>query len=106
MSAIKLFYCYYQELCRSLPMNDETFLKKLKSHNMLTEVTNTMLDSLPTCTERASYFLDNIIKLELDRKKVEGFKILLNIMMKCKHEGVAELANTIKSMYVRKLEYI
>ena len=97
MSATDLFNRYYEGLVRSLPMKNVTFLEELKKHNLLSEDVSTTLDSLTTSVDKASYFLDNVIKSELDKKSVESFNRLLNIMTESNLENVAGLSKSIKS---------
>ena len=99
MSAIMdLFDNYYQELIYSLPMNDETFLTELREHCLLSEDINTKMGSM-TISERASYFLDYVIKPGLHNNNILNFHKLLNIMGKCKLGNVKKLCIKIKSKY-------
>lgn len=97
MSAIKLFYHYHQELVDKLPMKDEAFLAELRKSNLLHEDASKELESHTMSRDRATYFLDNVIKLELRNNKVKCFNELLNIMKDSKQENTTELSKIIKS---------
>ena len=97
MSATELFDYYYQGLINSLPMKNETFLEELRKHGLLSKDTSTALEKLLTSVERASYFLDNVIKPELVKNDFEGFNHLLNIMIDSKFPNAVELSKNIKS---------
>ena len=99
MSAMDLFDNYYQELIHSLPMNDETFLTDLREHCLLSDDINTQMESM-TVSERASYFLDSVIKPTLHNNNVLNFHTLLNVMRESKLGNVKELSIKIKSEYI------
>ena len=96
MSGMELFHHCYQNLVHSLPMENETFITELKKHGLLSEDISTKMVS-KTSVERASYFLDNVIKPDLCNNHVLSFNKLLKIMKESELENVKELTITIKS---------
>ena len=92
-----LFDKHYQELINNLPMTDEAFLKELSKHGLLSKDENTKIGSLTESSERASYFLDNVIKPKLYNNNVLNLQKLLNIMKESKLEEVKKLTIIIKS---------
>ena len=99
MSAMELFNYYCQELVHLLPMNNETFITELRNHNLLSEDISRKMGSMTSAVERASYFLDNVIKSELHNNNVLNFNKLLKIMKESKLDNniIQELSITIKS---------
>ena len=97
MSATTLFDHFYQELVDKLPMKNETFLAELQKSTLLHEDISKKLASYTTSGDRAAYFLNNVIKLELLKNNVKCFDELLNVMKDSKQENTTELSKIIKS---------
>ena len=95
-TAAKVFEHYYQEIVFSLPMKDVSFVTVLMKHNLLPSHIKANLELLHKCTEKASNFLDWIIKPELNDNIHTSFVKLLTVMMECNHDTVKELAAKIK----------
>ena len=71
----------------------------LTKHDLLTGSFKANLEALSMNKERASYFLDNIIKAELAVGNKTCFVILLTVMNNSKHDNVKDLAKQIESEY-------
>ena len=96
-SASELFDRYYQGLVLCLPMKNSIFLSQLKHHHLFPEDVSTTLESLTTSAEKASYFLDNVIKPSMNAGSDTCFAALVTVMMDSTLEHLVELAETIKS---------
>ena len=55
------------------------------------------VESLPTKSEKASYFLDHVIKPSVTSDDGSSFDKLLNVMEDSDHQGVKELAELIRT---------
>jgi len=95
-SAVELFEHYYIALVYLLPVKDENFIEGLFKHNLLPEDVKSSLQSLTVCKERASYFLDSVIKPELAVGNSEKFVVLLTVMKSGDRDDVKELAEEIE----------
>ena len=96
-SASEILENYYQAIMYSLPMRDDSFLTELHRHNLLPATEKANLVSLSKSTERASYFLDNLIKPELLNDDTHTcLDVLLEIMMDSGYDNMVELAEKIK----------
>jgi len=96
MANSELFEKYYQALVETLPMKAVSFLAQLEEHSLLpTDIMDT-LDSLKASAERASYFLDTIIKPGICDNNNERFNMLLRVMRKSNYDHVRDLAIRIK----------
>ena len=97
-SAVNILERYYQGIMYSLPMRDVEFLGKLQNRNLLPKAIEDILESLDKSTERASYFLDNVIKPELQNDSTHTcLDVLLEIMMDSGYDNMVELATKVKS---------
>ena len=96
-SASELFDHYYQGLVHCLPMKNSTFMSQLRQHHLFPEDVSTTLESLTKSAEKASYFLDNVIKPGLNVGVDNCFSTLLTVMMESTLEHLVELAETIKT---------
>jgi len=96
-SAVKVFEKYYQAIISSLPMRDPTFLTELQKHTLLSDHNKSVLETLKTSREMASYFVDNIIKPDLGKGVHTSFDELLATMLENSHDHVKELATVVKS---------
>ena len=94
-SACGLLNYYYQALIHCLPMKNDMFLSELRQHGLLPETVNTTLKSLASSAERASYFLDTILKPGVSSDGGDCLSKLLSLMKSSALENVAELAKKI-----------
>ena len=81
-------------------MENKVFLAELRKHGLLPEDINTKIGSLTKSLERASYFLDSVIKPELCNNNVLNLHKLLNIMKESELGNVKELTFIIKSKLI------
>ena len=98
MKTYKIAYeSYIEKLVKCLPMDDILFIAKLSKHKLLPGNTKDQLKGLLTEADKASYFLDHIIKPALDIDDTSSFNKLLSVMEHCHYEHVEKLACKIKS---------
>ena len=95
-SPTKLFEHYYTTLVYLLPMKDATFLDELSKHDLLPEDIKNKLEPLTEHNQRASCFLDSVIKSGLATSNSGCFVSLLAVMKSCKHDNVKELGVEIE----------
>ena len=98
-SALELFEHYYQAMIFLLPMKDRKFIKDLIKHNLLTTSFKAKLEEWSINSERASYFLDNVIKPGLVIGDKTCFVNLLTVINNCKDDKVKEFAKQLKSQF-------
>ena len=87
--ATHLFECYYSDLLRFLYMNDVNFILALHKHELLNGDVQNALLSVSTTSEKASYFLENVMKPGINYEK---FRKLLSAMKNSIHNNVIDLA--------------
>ena len=93
--SLEVFQDHYVELMRLLPMSDDIFLGKLYTNNLLPNNIKAVIESLPTSVERASKFLDNVIKPSVENNVITRFNVLLTVMMNSDDDPIMELAERI-----------
>ena len=103
---LELFQYCYHTLESSLPMNDLSFITQLKYYDLLPEYTESSLYALPTNKEKASYFLNNVIKPQLNHNDNVCFDTLLEIMVRNDNDNLKNIAAMIYSAAKIKLEVI
>lgn len=91
----EVFEHYYQALVSALPMKNVGFVAKLQKQNLLSADTKATLASLNTSREKASYFLDHIVKPKLDTHTC--FEELIVIMIESGYSEMTELGLRVKS---------
>ena len=100
----KIYQNYYVDLVKCLPMNDVIFIGELFKCGLLPHDLKAKLRSLPTSTDKAAKFLDDVIEPGIQAKCVSGevlgkintqFALLLSIMKNCGNLTVEKLAETI-----------
>ena len=95
MSA-KLFRQFYSKLVKTLPMDDFLFTAELYSRDLFADDIKEHVESLDTRAQKASYFLDHVIKPSVTSGVGSNFDQLLNVMEDSDHQGVRELAKLIR----------
>ena len=93
----RIFARYIEKLVRCLPMDDALFIAKLHSYGLFPGDISYKVNVLLTQAERASYFLNHVIKPALDIGEPSSFHNLLSVMEQCGYTHVEKLAYTIKS---------
>ena len=88
---------YTDKLVACLPMDDAHFIAKLSKHKLLPSDTYNKIEALQTEADKASYFLNHVIRRALDIGDTSSFDSLLSVMECCGHDCVEKLASKIKS---------
>ena len=96
----KVFQQFYPKLVKTLPMNDVIFMAELYSRDLLPDDLKEHVESLATSAEKASYFLDHVIKPSITISDASRFDDLLNVMKDSEYQGVKELAKLIRDSIV------
>lgn len=94
----KKVYTDYCEKLLNLPMNDTTFITKLLAQNLLPGDTGNKIEGLATPADKASYFLNYVIKPSIDLDNGDYFDKLLSVMEHCGYDYIKHLALEIKSV--------
>ena len=85
----KVFQEYYSQLVNSLPMHDAVFRAKLFEKGLLPGDSKERVESLATKADKATFFLDNMIKPSVQISNIgDSFKRLLDVMEDCGFEDV------------------
>ena len=98
MSQIKTIYVnYVDKLVECLPMDDTLFITKLSTQHLLPGDTESKIKALLTQADKASYFLNHVIKPALVIDDTCGFRKLLSVMQECDYEHVKKLSRQISN---------
>ena len=96
MAYIRAYQNHVEKLVKCLPMDDTHFITKLSSQELLPGDTENKIKTLSTQADKASYFLNHVIKPALDINETSDFDELLSIMQNCGYKHVRKLSVTIK----------
>ena len=96
MAYIRTYQNHVEKLVKCLPMDDTHFITKLSAQQLLPGDTENRIKTLSTQADKASYFLNHVIKPALDINETSDFDELLSIMQNCGYKHVQKLAVTIK----------
>ena len=91
---VKVYFDFYAQLVKTLPMNDAIFMAELTPHFFGVGNLKERVQAETTTQEKAIYFLDNAIKRSLDAGDIKPFEKLLSIMNSGYQESVAEAIRT------------
>ena len=94
---MKVYENNIENLVKALPMDDVKFTTQLKSNKILPDSVDAHIKSLPTQSNKADYYLKNVIKSSLDIDQKTEFKNLLTVMEKSGHSHIERLASKMKS---------
>lgn len=94
---LEIFQQYYPNLVKLLPMNDDTFIAELYKNHLLPDNIKANIKSLPTPIQKATEFLDNIIKPSVECEDDTCLNALLTTMRGSSNIMVRKLAETISS---------
>ena len=97
MAHNKAYDDHVEDLVKCLPMDDTLFITKLSKQNLLPGDTENKIETLATQANKASYFLNHVIKPALDINKASSFEKLLSVMQDCDYDHVQSLSCEIKS---------
>ena len=101
---MKVYKDYMVKLVKALPMNDVTFTTQLSSNKILPDSVDAHIKSLPTKSDKADYYLKNVIQSSLDIGETEELDNLIAVMENCGYSHVEKLAKGIKSNLDRELQ--
>jgi len=93
---LEVFETYYHGMISLLPMREPHFILQLQSSSLLPTQVETILQSLRSSKEKASYFLDNVIKPELHDNVHNKLDQLLTLMMDDNNDDIKQFANKVK----------
>ena len=97
MSTSEVFTQFFAKLARSLPMDDPIFVAELFSHDLLPgDHYDKVKSPAKTRAEKATHFLDSVIKPTISTDDGRCFIELLNVMEDSDF-GIKELAQQIRS---------
>ena len=96
MSTKRALMRYYPTLVDILPMNDATFIAELVPPGLLPGDLKDQLQACKTSKDKATHFLDNVIKPSVNSGVGSSFDKLLNVMEGSDYQGVRELARLIR----------
>ena len=99
MSQMRVYKRYVEQLLESLPMDDTVFIQMLSTHKLLPGDTNDTLEALQIQHDKALYFLNHMIKPDLEIGYTSMFDSFLSVMEQCghRHSDVEKLACKMKS---------
>ena len=90
-----VFQQYYCKLVEILPMNDSTFIAELVPHDLLPGDLKHQLKAQNTPKDKATHFLDNVIKPSVTSGVGNSFDQLLVVMKNSDYKTVKELHKLI-----------
>ena len=94
-SVLEVFQEHYAQLMKVLPMDDDYFIAQLYAKHLLTDSLKADIESLST-TNRASKFLDDVIKPSVENNNCTKFYTLLWLMRENDDSTIKALANKIR----------
>ena len=97
-SIVDVFQENYPKLMRALPMNDEYFIAELYARKLLPGNLKATIKPLPTGAEKASTFLDDVIRSSLENNDCTRFHALLRLMMEHDDVTVKKLGERIRNL--------
>ena len=96
MAHLTAYHYYLEKLVKCLPMDDTHFITTLSAQELLPGNTKSKIKTMFTQADKASYFLDHVIKPALEIDDISAFDKLLSIMQGCGYKHVQKLAVAIK----------
>lgn len=102
-SVLEVFRKNYPQLMRILPMNDEFFLADLYAENLLPGSLKDDLKLLPI-SQRATKFLDEVIKPSIEINDCTKFQTLLRLMMKNEDITIKNLATRVRNLLNEEMD--
>ena len=102
-SIIDVFQGNYLNLMRALelPMTDEYFMGELYARKLLPGNLKATIKALSTGAEKASKFLDDVIKPSLESNDCTKFHTLLRVMIKNDDVTIKKLAESLLNETIR-----
>lgn len=105
MTCVEVYNNYVEKLIKCLPMDDTNFINELSVQNLLPGSTQSQIKTLFTQVDKASYFLNHVIKPALDIDDTSSFDKLLSVMQYCGYDHVQNLSCKIKSESDQQTEH-
>lgn len=97
MTQLKVYENYTENLEKCLPMNDDHFIANLSARQLIPGDTGDKIKQLSTRSDKATYFLNHVIKPALVSDDTSDyFKKLLSVMQNCAYDYVQQLSCEIK----------
>jgi len=103
--AEEVFQFFYVQLVKKLPMDDATFTAKLFSRGLLPGDCKDQVKSKATRADKATYFLDHVIKPSLEDTFVT-FNKLLKVMEDSEYDDMKELVKLITIRLMKGTETV
>ena len=94
----EVFQKQYSSLVNALPMNDQIFMEELFTNGLLPGNLRNELQSLDTSAQKATKFLEDVIKPAVTNNGDNILNTLLTIMRNSDKDNVIQLAEHIHSM--------
>ena len=95
---LEVLQYHYPELLRLLPMDDNMFVAELFKNNLLPNNLKAVIHSSSTRADKATEFLDSVIKPSAENLNDVNFNVLLQVMMSSNDNAVKQLAEAIISV--------
>ena len=96
MAHRKAYDNHVEKLVKCLPMDDTYFINLLASQALLGGNILYEIQTLSTPANKASHFLNHVIKPALDIDETSNFEKLLTVMQKCDYIHLQKLASIIE----------
>ena len=97
MSTSEVFQHFFPQLVNILPMNDVTFTAQLFSSKLLPGNVKDQVKSQTTQADKATYFLDHVIKPSVTSGVGSSFNKFLKVMEDSEYDDVKQLSKQIRS---------
>jgi len=96
-SALDFFELFYQPLIKLLPFQDRKFISDLHGQDLIPTDVSASIESFATCEEKASYFLDMVVKSDLMNGDCTSFNKLAVVMNRSKYDELQHIAAIMMS---------
>ena len=96
MSTSEVFKFFYVRLVKRLPMDDTLFRAELFAADLLPGNLKETVESKPTKSDKAAYFLDHVIKPNVICDDSSSFDKLLDVMEDSEYPDMQKLAELIR----------
>ena len=94
----EVFQKQYSSLVNTLPMNDQIFMEELFANGLLPGNLRNEIQSLDTLAQKATKFLEDVIKPAVTNNGDNMLNTLLTIMRNSDKDNVIQLAERIHTM--------
>jgi len=99
-SSMKLqqFETFFETLVSSLPLEDGKFVAALNDHGLLPNDMKALMELMPTREAKTSYYLENLIKPELENNDQTSYDKLVAVMSNSEYNGLQQLATVMSTI--------